>query len=242
MRGTRNYAEIVYAQILAKRLNYALHTCLDQIYLLVVGNDGVHMYGASDIMLRKELLFNIVNVVVRLKEIALSIDLRVEGCDSHSRAVGMYHKIVDTDYALIGERDRFYKLDDLLIRRCAENDILVFVEDLKSRYQNEHRYRKSDVRVGIYIECEPKNSGNKRSPRGKHVRKAVGACRLQNLGIYLDADAPVKKSKPELCENGYYKHRKDHRALAHWRRLKNFTERLAKQIKADKKDDNSHRH
>ena len=118
MRRSRNTSEIVYAEHRIYRFDRVLYQALQGIDLLVIGDYRVHMYRARNIVLTEKLLFNIVDKVVRLKEISLAVNLGVKARDCRTRAIGVNYKVVNSN--------------NFIVRKCLLLDyfyILYFLND-----------------------------------------------------------------------------------------------------------------
>ena len=241
MSVTANESEIVDVKSFVDLLNERARKSEHLVYLGIVGNDGVHMYRCVNIESAAKLLFNVVDHIVRIENIALAVNLNVKGNDCNARAVVVNDHIVNSES--IGELG--YDLADLLKERgvgsFAENGVFGFVEYLDARDKDHDSHDRAHDSVGVKA-CEFANDhGDQNRKCCDSVGKAIRGGRLHNRGIDLIRKALVKEAKPKLNDNGYAKHDKDYkpRLLGSGRRIEYLFDRGGKKIPAD--DENEER-
>ena len=177
-------------------------------HLLVVGLDGIHVYGrfAAEFLLEPAL--NEVDLIVQLKNIASAVDLRVKAYHQPARAVIVHHEVVHTYDRAAAHHELFYVFDKLRIRRLTQQRGECVLCHAIAREKDEQRDQHSGVAVYVHLEYIRNAHRNQHHSRCYRIGKAVGARCHHRGGAYLFAHAPVVQAHIDLHADGRQQYRR----------------------------------
>ena len=242
MRLPLHHAEIMNVEARINQAHLIQHHTAQRIHASVIGDNGIHVDGANHSQLSRNLLFNVVDHIMRFINVGRAIHLNVHRGHGAAGAVIVNVQIMNPQRAGILMDNRLDGLHQSGIRLGSENVILGFGENLNAGNQNDDGHQDSHVGIGVKAR-DPRYHGAKQNARcGGSIGQAVHSGCLHHVRLNPLSNAPVQKRQKEL-----YQHRQgknDHGNGAEHRLIRRyqFADRLLKYLHTDEHDKKGNYH